>query len=332
MTAMKELMQDQELKSGVTDMMASAQGTADAVAELTGTMNQLLVQNQDEFNNLLVTTGRTMANMEEMSLEIKNIVAQGVLEDKAIALMDSLTEAVNQGKLLVSDLRELTGDPELHASLKSSLKSFEEITANGTTISSDLTEMTASGKKVAKDFESLSENGILISEETLILMKKANTLVDDVTELVNSFKSTVDGFRGMGGGLFPEVDADFSVGYQSHGQHIRTDANITIPGAQDDIVIGLYDALETNRINAQIRKRMDKGLGLRYGVYAGKPGVGVDYRLASSLNLRSDIYGFNDPRFDLRLTQEFGGGIRGWAGLEGIFRESSPAIGFSFGR
>jgi phospholipid/cholesterol/gamma-HCH transport system substrate-binding protein len=113
---------------------------------------------------------------------------------------------------------------------------------------------------------------------------------------------------------------------------IRTDMNVTIPVGEENLTFGLYDAFESNKLNLQFSRNLNNYLALRYGVYASKPGVGVDYALAPRLNLRSDLFGLNEPQLDLRLGYRLDSRFNAWVGVERIFQRPMAAIGFGIKR
>ena len=105
-----------------------------------------------------------------------------------------------------------------------------------------------------------------------------------------------------------------------------------MPLKGDNIHLGLYDAFESNKINAELGKKLGTNNELLYGIYASKPGVGVDYQLMRRLFLRGDLYDINSPRLDLRARLEFGNGFYGWLGLDQVFKSNALLIGVGFRR
>jgi phospholipid/cholesterol/gamma-HCH transport system substrate-binding protein len=191
--------------------------------------------------------------------------------------------------------------------------------------------MTESGTKIASKFETISGNGIEISAQTVELLKKANTLADDLKDLMKEAKGAVSKIKNPDK-IFPDVQLEADVSRQTRPGHTRTDINMRVPFGHETYLVGLYDAFESNKLNVQMVKTFNPRLDLRYGVYASKPGIGVDYRLAPNLWVRSDAFGLNETQFDLRARYDFGGGLSGWIGLERIFQDNSPAIGIGFRR
>ena len=318
--SVQNLLEDKELKGGLKDTLTSSQRlmetgatTAEKFGNLASRMDGLVANNQAQFKLMLRSTAVTIKNMEVVSTQIKDLVAKGEFQNESMALLKSMNEAVKEGRNLVAEINKMATDPELQASIKQS--------------SSNVTKMTESGTKIAKDFESISQNGIEITKQTSELMTKANKLADQVGGLVEAFKKTVDKLRDPNTKIVPEIHGDASILGSQQDSGLRTDVNFLVPIGKEKISFGLYDAFESNKINFQLQKTLDKGLDLRYGVYASKPGLGVDYHLAPNLFVRGDLFGLNDTRFDTRLRMDFGRNLQGWLGLERVFQKNTPVFG-----
>jgi phospholipid/cholesterol/gamma-HCH transport system substrate-binding protein len=188
--------------------------------------------------------------------------------------------------------------------------------------------MSESGVRVAESAEAMAENGVVVSDEAVKLSRKANELAAKVEELIETFKQTLERFTSPAGALTSGVEFSADLVRESDPGRFRTDINVSVPVGRERLTLGLYDAAESNKLNAQFVRSLQKGLDLRYGVYASKPGLGVDYALAPKLNLRGDLFGLNDPQMDLRLGYGFGQGFNAWLGLERLFQRPAVALGF----
>ncbi len=312
LVSIQGLLEDKGLKKDLSDLMKSVALTSKKFGMVAGHFDNLIVANQSKFSSLLASTSATLQNMQAVSLEVKKLVASGELQGKTTALLDNLNAAVIQGRELVSSLQGFVGDPEMRGNMKETLGNFKV--------------MSESGTKIASNAEKMSANGIEISEETKTLMKKANQLADQVQSLIEKFNKTVDKI-GQGKNLVKDIEFEATLARESNPGRTRTDFNAYIPIGKEKAMLGIYDAFETNKVNLQFLKQTSPNLGLRYGVYAGKPGIGVDYDATSRLGLRGDLFGLNDPRLDFRLNYRISSGLSGWAGVNNIFEKVSPSVG-----
>ncbi|MCW5935736.1 MAG: MCE family protein [Fimbriimonadaceae bacterium] len=318
LVSIRGLLEDEELKGDVTNLMKEVTDTTKKFGNLAQRVDGLVAANSTQFSSLLTTTRGMLVNLQAVSAEVRRMVSSGELEGKAGALLDNLNAAVTQGRGLVSDLQAFANDPKMRASIDETLVNVQQ--------------MSASGARIATDAEVMAKNGVTVSEETATLMKKANKIADDVEDLVQKFNQTVGRISERGSSLIKGVEVEAGLTRESNPGRFRSDLNVRFPVGEQNVVAGLYDAFESNRINLQMERLFGTSLGLRYGVYASKPGLGVDYAIAPKIGLRADGYGLNDPRLDLRLRYDFGGGISGWGGVEDLFGGNKAAIGVTIRR
>ncbi len=333
MVAFQELLGDEELKGGLKGMMAAGEdtlragegtlrageGTAKEFSRLAGNLNSTLERNSTKIDGLMSSVATSMQNLADVSAKIKEVATDGKLEAQANELMDTINRAAKQGELLVGDLRNYTNDPEIKDSLKGTMQNFET--------------MSQSGVRIASDAELMTKNGVEISEQTKELMIKANKLADEVSRALEDLKGSVNKIvAGGGGGLIPKVDVEADLVRESSPGRFRTDVNLSMPLGDQRLILGMYDAFESNKLNLMFERPLSEQLDFRYGVYASKPGVGVSYAVAPKLWFRSDLFGLNDPQLDFRMRYDFSSGFHGWLGIERLFERNSPAIGIGIRR
>lgn len=325
LASLNKLLNDKELKGSITGLAASGQKALDAgtqtasnVGKLVNRMDGLVQGSQGEFKQILASTKRTMGQVENLVGEFNRIAKKGDLEKETLALLAELKAAAQKGNELVAEMTKIASDPELRASMKTTLD-------NAAT-------MSESGTKIAKNVEEISTTGIEASKNANELMKKANVLADDLAKLMESFKKTFEKVGGGAATTLNQVKFEADLQTTTDSGTIRTDLNAIIPLGNERLRLGMFDAFESNRFNLQLQKPLAEGLDLRYGVYASKLGVGVDYRLAPSWMLRGDLFGLNDPRLDLRLRYDFSGNLYGWVGLERALTNNVPVMGVGIRR
>ncbi|MDI9641205.1 MlaD family protein [Kamptonema cortianum] len=319
LVAFQELLGDEELKGGLVDLMKSGQQTADKFGSLAANLDSTLASNSGKINELMTSMVKTMENVQAVSLEVKQFAAGGSLQAKTDEILATMASTAKEGELLVKDLRAYTADPEMKASLDGTLSNFKT--------------MSDSGVKIAADAEIMSSNGVEISEQAKELMAKVNKLADEVQDLVKEFKGTVGKILpGGASGLVPDISVQSDLTLETRPDRLRSDITLSIPVGKESVHFGLYDAFESNKLTLQLKRAINARTDLRYGVYASKPGVGVSYALAPNLWLRSDIFGLNDPRLDLRLRYDLKGGWHTWAGVERVFGSNTPALGVGIKR
>lgn len=318
--SVQNLLEDEALTGGVKDVLASSNETVQKFGNLAGTINTTVASNNVRLAAILDSTGRTVANLEAVTLEVNRMVASGELQDKTVAILDELEGTVAETRSLVAEVNSLVGDEELRGALARSADNVERMTESGTV--------------VAQNFEAISENGITVTEEAALLMKKANELADDVREIVNGFRETVEGVGGSvnTSGILPTANLEASLGAQLESERLRADVHADVEAFGTGIYTGVYDAFEANRFTIQLKRDLNQNARLRYGIFAGQPGIGYDYRPSTGVQGRADLFGLNDPQLNVRIGYPLGDRLEGWVGLEGIFERAEPTIGVTIRR
>lgn len=327
--AFRKILEDKTLVNQVKDLMASTTKTMDKFGQTASSVNTLIVSNQATLTKTLNDASATMASIKGLTNELYAMSKEGNLQGDLKATLANIREASEHGNQMIGELQKIVGDPELQSAIKSSAANIKAMTDSGV-------KMAANGETIAKNVEAMSKDGPEISRKMSELMDKANeiankinSIADDVKGAVNKVSSTI-----KGGGI-PAINfqTEMDLMQESKPSFTRTDFTVAFPQSNgDSFQIGLYNAFEGNNLIAQIGKKIDDRFQLRYGIFASKPGFGVDYSFGPKASLRADVFSLNDPRFDVRLRYGFGKDMFGWIGMDRIFKDNAPTIGFGIRR
>ncbi len=312
----EKLLGDEGMKSQVRTLLASTNKTVTQFGQLAQRFDGVLAANQAKLGGLLDKSARIMSDMADVSARVAAFAKSGKLEkgfDQTLAKLDA---SIDSGHALVEDLRSAVNDPEMRTNMKEIL--------------SNTKQMTESGTRIAANVDVMSKNGIELSKKAVEIADKASDLADDAKDLLRKFKESVGK---IGGGSSPLGGIEFEASEfrETRPNRWRSEFSATFGLGKDKYVLGLWDAFESNKLTLQAIKPVGKAQ-LRYGVFASKPGVGVDFPLTSRFGLRGDVFDVNKPRFDLKASMKFGDGLVGWLGLERIFERNAPSIGFGIRR
>ncbi|MBN9500272.1 MAG: hypothetical protein BGO01_03780 [Armatimonadetes bacterium 55-13] len=319
LAATRKLLEDQQLKGKLVSLLDSSNKTAENFGKLAGRLDLMLAQSNPKIQTALSAATETMVEVRKGTAMLTEILKSGKFQNEALALLEKLNQSAEGANKIISDVQALTGDPEMKASLKKTAD-------NVATMSDSGVKMAKSGEKIAKDGETISANAITMSDKAIEIETKASALLDEVQKAVDNIK----GFFEKGGAKVnvPKVETTIDLTRNSYDNDFQTDINAKVNFNSWNLNVGLWDAFESNKINAQISKSFSSKGEYRYGIYASKPGLGVDYRVAPGLYLRGDLFDLNSPRFDLRARYEFGKGFYGWIGVDKVFDRNAPMIGF----
>ena len=330
LAALRKLLEDKSLSDGVKNLMASTTKTMDKFGETAGSVNNLIVTNQSQLNQSLASATKSMKNIEVLTAELSKMAKTGKIQGDLEATLTNVKNASEQGNKMLAELNKIVSDPDLQASLKGSSANIKTMTDSGV-------KMAENGEVIAKNIEKASKDFPEISTKINDLMSKANEIAtkiskiaDDVNGAVGKVATTLA--KGPSS-PFGNMETRFDLLQESNPNFIRTDFTAVFPQSSgDNFQLGMFNAFETNQLIAQYGKKIDDRTQIRYGIFASKPGIGVDYSLSQRTSLRADVFSLNDPRFDLRFRHELGKGVFGWVGMNRVFGDNAPVFGFGIRR
>ena len=302
--------------------LATSQQTLLAFAKLANRSDALLAQNQGQITAILKTAEGTLSSVQETALSIERFAKGGKFQGGAETLIADAHRIAVESEATLKDLRKTLNDPALNADLRATA-------ANLKATSDKLPALLDDTNRAIDSFTDLAAK----SQD---LPGKIGNALDGAADLEKRLGGLTDKVGGVFGGgkrtSFPPITTEVDLIRESDPAHLRTDLRISVPLSDGFVQAGLWDAFERNRLILQLGKTVSPSLDYRYGLYASRPGVGVDYRLAPKLGFRGDLWDLNNPRLDARLRYEFGGGLIGWLGMDRIFRGPTLTVGVGIKR
>lgn len=314
----RKLMDDEALKGGLTKLMATSESTVAEFGALAKTFNgvagkvdTLIGENRTLLRQALVDARLAVGDIRKTTLAAQDLLGDPKLKDQAVALLTNLNETSEKAEALLANLDAFVTDPKLREPLEQTVANTAKITDSGT--------------RIAANTEKIAENGVTISEKAIELADKANEIADEAKGVLQKLQGIIG--KTPSTGAFGQIQMEADLLRESRPDHWRTDLNAIVPFRDTTIHVGLFDAFETNKINLQLGREFAPGSRYRYGIYASKPGLGVDFQVAPRLFLRGDLFDINNPRGDLRARIDFGSGFYGWVGVNDLFDRNAPLIG-----
>ncbi|MFY9235530.1 MAG: MlaD family protein [Fimbriimonadaceae bacterium] len=318
--AARELLEDKELRTSMTSLISRGSKMIEQFGDLAEQSQGLMASNKVAITNAVRQAELAMGDVRRTTQLLAKLIDDPRYKQQALEILASLNKTAEKADQLVASVNGMVNDPALRDPMRAAMANAEKVSESGVKIA-------ASAERIADNADKITANGIIISEEVATLSKKANLIADEAREVLEKVKGFFDRTPGKGGIKPVEVGMDLT--RETRPNYWRTDLTATfgVPGSGTNYHVGLFDAFESNKITAQIGRSFGPGIELRYGIYASKPGAGVDYSFGSRFMVRSDLFNINDPRLDLRIRYDFGNGIVGWAGLADTFGRNSPTFG-----
>ncbi|RYG21572.1 MCE family protein [bacterium] len=324
----RTLLADKRLQNDVRGVLATTQKTMETSQDTLRAFTQLALrgesvvgQNQAQIAAIIRTAERTLVSVQGTAETIEKFAKGGRLQKGADTLLADAHGIAQQSKAILADFRRTINDPELNANARATLANVKETTDK-------LPNLVDQTTKVATNVADLTAKSQDLPGKLGTVLDKAADLEERLGTLVGKFGGVLD--RKPKG--FPLVTTQLDLLRESDPGYWRTDLNLTVPTGDGFVAAGLWDAFGRNRVNLQYGTNLSSSLAYRYGIYAGRPGVGVDFRLAPRLSLRTDLWDINNPRFDAKFRYELGGGLIGWFGTERTFQDTSLTIGIGVRR
>ena len=316
--ATRKLLANQTLQTKLEKLIDNSSKTLDKFGDLAREAERLLAktdglmaQSQPELKSAMRSASLAMDDIRKSTQLLSKLIESGKYQDQSLALLKQLNETAAKANDLMGNLNGFVNDPNLQTNMKRTMANVDK--------------MTESGTRIAANTEEISKNGITLSQKAIELADKANSIADEARAALEK----ISGFFNKGGTSpkLPKVEAHLDLLRQTDPVHWRTDLYGRFGIGNGFADAGLYDAFESNKVILQLGEPLGRSADYRYGIYASKPAVGVDFRVAPRVSLRTDLFDINRPRFNLRSQFDFGNGLVGWLGIERIFGRDSFVAG-----
>jgi phospholipid/cholesterol/gamma-HCH transport system substrate-binding protein len=309
--ATRALVSDSELRNDLAALMEHSAAAVQKLGGLASSAQGLIASNRASISQAMTSLAATMRDVQEGARLATELLRDDRWRKEADALLAQLNQTTAKAQELMTSLNDMVNDPALRDPLRVTAANVQAITDSGT--------------RVAANSEEITKNGVAISKNVEELTRKANELADQAKEVLGKLQQFFE--RVPSSGAVKGLETEMSLVRQSDPAHWRTDLSASIPVSDGRFHAGIYDAFETNRLILQYAKPVSPKIDFRYGIFASKPGLGVDSRFSPRLSFRGDLYDINDPTLDLRLRYDLGKGLLGWAGIEKVFDNNVIAIG-----
>lgn len=336
MAAVRKLLEDEQLKGRFETLMATSNQTIDKFGKLAGEVQGLLNENHANLNRAIATATNAMQDVRQVTYQVAKLMNEGKLQKNAEQILQRIQTIEKHADDLVVSLNNLVNDPNLRGPANRIAENAAQISETGKTIADNTAKITANGTEISAQGVEISKNVNTITTKAIELTDKANEIAANAVDIENQLKGVLDkvgGFfnRSPGAGKV-KLGSQIDLMRQTSPGLWRTDITFDTPLPDGKLYIGLFDAFEKNKLTVELGKPVSSSLQYRYGIYASKPGVGVDYSLSSRLSLRADAWDINRPRLDLRARYDFGNGLVGWFGFDRVFHQTAPTIGIGVRR
>jgi len=322
--------------SHVNQLAAKFDSTADHLDQTLVAANDLVKQFQDAATNVTDTTEdakRLVSDSRDLVKDTRDLVkhtdsavqtTQNTVSDtreRVTRLFDSLDESVKTLNETLTAAQDVIGDPKTKEDLKSTLANLKGASENLAGVSKDVRGVT-SDPAVQDDLKAAIA-GLRDASEA------AGEAFRRVNDLLGKGKPKLDRIHGN----LKQTSFQSETVFSSRNDRTRLDANFILPwDRRTFFTAGFYDLGESSRINLQAGRQLVPGANVRYGFYAGRLGVGLDFGPRNRPNLFVNLFGLRDQQLDIRARLPLWSGFNFTAGFDDLTDKDSLVIGLDYRR
>lgn len=269
---------------------------------------------------------QTVANLEMATARADQLVAsfQGITAENrsrlALTLANTAEASGNLSKMTAT-LQKMAARPDLQENFAETLQNARIASERLNQASQDIQKMTGD-EKFTGDIKGAVADAHETANQAKMLTQKLNKAVDDFKSPDIKVNLGLDKLV-----RHPRIDL---IGGSAEGD-MRGDINFKVPQANGSYLLwGIRNVAESNKLNLEMSRPYSKTVNLRYGIWAGHLGAGLDYTPKGRYSLETDIYGTNNPQFDIHNRWMFHENYGGILGIEGLGKGNRIVGGVTF--
>lgn len=297
-----------------------------------------LISDPEVQNSLKSTVGnfekasaQVVVTSRDLSARLNEVLSQSstsldTLTNNLSNILGRIDTTLDDANTVVKKLTEQVTDPRLQNTLQETADLARTTLARFNQIASDLHQITGD-PQLQNNLRQTVQNLQNATEQGEQAVKRINDLIGKLTG------------ETTGGGAksslrLPQVDFVANISEQIDPARLRVDAEARIGlGNRDLLNVGAYDFGGNTRLIFQGGRQINESLMARYGLYASKLGLGLEWKPNTGTGFRADLWDANRPQLDLRALFRVNNDASVWIGADGLFRgNASPIIGFQISR
>ncbi|MCL6624077.1 MAG: hypothetical protein K6T17_05595, partial [Fimbriimonadales bacterium] len=316
LASVRSFFEDDTLRNRLDSILVSVQKSVTRAESLLLTAQRTVQENRPALKDAIARASEAMAQLKEGVSALRALAEDPLLAEDIRTAVRGIRDATTKANELLTDLDALINDPQLRASIETTLLNVEQISRTGTEIAENTRQITSDGKIVSAKAIELADRANELAEEAKRVLEKLREFAE---QLPREFRVARPSFR-------------LESARNTERGAFQTDVIVEYPLTQKaSLFAGVFDATEGNLLNLQYGLQRGSST-LRYGIYASKPGLGVDWQVVPGVLLSADLFDPNDPRLDARARFNFGKDWYLYMGANRIGDRNEPLIGLGVKR
>lgn len=324
---------------GISDLAPVAQETLQEVQRLVHSVNALVAdpEMRSGIRQTLRNVERASARLTVLLEQARSLLASAGRSFDAV-VQDTrrstrmLPEVVSNLEALLEQSRELVRTAQHATESFDRFVSDERLQQNLRDVASEMNVLSVKLNRIAEDIGKYTGDDELRENVRGTVAEARATLVEarQATEKINRF---VERLIQPGKLSIRPMDVSLDVYGLLRDSSFRTDLTLSFPYRDNRFFyLGVYDVTESNKFILQYGSQLKPTLDLRYGLYASKPGVGIDWKVKPGLHFRADVFNPNDLQINTRAKIQLDADWSLWVGIDSLFDQNQPVLGVQLTR
>jgi len=306
--ALENTLGDERVLGNIDTILGNFNRASADAQRLLASLARVTTSREGALKHTLSNLERTSENFRVASANLSEFTTTGKLPGDAGAAVASMRQAAADIKEITAHLREVVTDETNTRNVEQTLAHLQEVTDKAVTISDNVAELTEQGKDLIRE-----------GTEAAAAAKRVLGRVErPISQTKKAF-----------GGIHVSPRAEMTLGLDSGD--LQLDADLFFHRGQsrtEEVVVGMRDLGNRNRLNLQYGRWLDSRTRLRGGLIAGDIGVAVDHRFAPPWSATLEAYdqrqGF---RVDLTGAYQWRDGMSGLFGVDNLFNDADVFVG-----
>ena len=293
----------------------SGQRIASNAEGLTGDLRSTVSENRAGLKSLVQNASETASSFATLADNISGTIGNKDLQRNLATASENLAAITTRLDATATDLNRLSSDPRLSEDVRQTVATVRETADN-------LRGTSESVRNLAARVETIRIPG---ERRRPTSPKSTSTPSTSTPPPPQAFSDT----SLLEPGLVLDAVYDTTV------SRLRLDTNYTLLAGKPGSFyrVGIYDLTEGNRFNLQVGSysRLPANYALRYGIFAGKLGAGIDLR-TGPIDFRLDAYDPNRFTLNARAKAYLNANTSITAGLDSIGKDNRATVGVQIRR
>jgi phospholipid/cholesterol/gamma-HCH transport system substrate-binding protein len=307
-----------QVPTSLEDLIPQGEKLLASLTEASENLNDMLSDKE-----LKGRMDRTFANFEDASAKLNQTMT--MLQETTSGQQGNVKKIVENLAAASDDVRTTTHQISTFVKEGKMQSNLTDIMAATTRTLETLDRTTASLEQLITDpqFQSDIKGSVAGARKT----------VEATNEAVARLNRILGSGRGKPGKHLKTRETGIQGLYNPADDRLRIDAKTSLDfGNEKFLDLGIYDVGVNNKLIVQPGFALSSKADARYGVYASRLGIGIDYDFSKRAFGKMDLYDSVSPRLDILSGYRVGEGMDVLLGVDKVFKDNQLTLGVRFTR